>query len=169
MTTIGTLATNIYDNEFGWETGSARDTQISLVSGWLVGHLGELNTYIYTCFSGESPNNFGLEEQAIITEMYICEWYRKEQRNTLRGVATTSDGSATLDWEVLREGDTMIKKASGKDKAKNYQEAINASVKRFKDLVHSYNLYGARPSQVAGRDAPMYPTGATTSLDNYYK
>ena len=172
MTKIGNLATNIYDNEFGFETGTARDTQISLVSGWLLGHLGELNTYIFTCFSGESPDKFGLEEQAILTEMYICEWYRKEQRDQLRSTSTSTSSSSSsstgLDWEVIKEGDSMIKKASTKDKAtvvKNYQEAIDASSKRFKDLVYAYNLYGAKPSQVVGEDAPIK---TDSDLDNYY-
>jgi len=163
MTKIGDLATSVYDNEFGYETGTARDTEISLVSGWMLGHLGELNTYIFTCFSGEDPNNFNLEEQAILTEMYICEWYRKEQKSTLRGGGGST--SSNVDWEVLREGDSMIKKASVKDKAKNYQEAINASRDRFKDLVHAYNLYGAKPSQVVGDDAPIK---TDSDLDNYY-
>ena len=164
MTKIGDLATSVYDNEFGYETGAARDTEISLVSGWMLGHLGELNTYIFTCFSGENPNNFNLEEQAILSEMYICEWYRKEQKNNLRGNSGGST-SSTLDWEVIREGDSMIKKQSAKDKAKNYQEAIDASRERFKDLVYAYNLYGANPSQVVGKDAPIK---TDSNLDNYY-
>ena len=162
MSTLGNLATQIYDNEFGYETGALRDTEISLVSGWLLGHLGELNTYIFTCFSGESPENFGLEEQAIIQEMYITEWYRKGQRNSLRGATSTS---STFDWEVIREGDSYIKKPSAKDKVANYQEAVNSSTKRFKDLVYAYNLYGAKPSQVVGEDAPI--TGGS-NIDNYY-
>lgn len=159
MSTLGNLATQIYDYEFGYETGDSRDVEISLVSGWLLGHLGELNTYIFTCFSGESPEGFGLEEQAIIQEMYITEWYRKGQRNALRGVTSTN---STLDWEVIREGDSYIKKPNN---AKHYQDAVSASTKRFKDLVYAYNLYGAKPSQVAGEDAPI--TGGS-NIDNYY-
>ena len=73
--------------------------------------------------------------------------------------------SSTLDWEVIREGDSMIKKQSAKDKAKNYQEAIDASRERFKDLVYAYNLYGANPSQVVGKDSPIK---TDSDLDNYY-
>ena len=80
MSTIGTLATTIYDNEIGFETGDARDVEISLVSGWLLGHLGELNTHIFTCFSGEDPTNLKLEEQNILSEMYLSNYYRKSQK-----------------------------------------------------------------------------------------
>ena len=172
MTKIGDLATEIYDYEFGYETGDARITEISLVSGWLYGHLGELNTYIFTCFSGENPNKFDLEAQAILKEMYICEWYRKEHRNQLRGVgsSSTTETSVSNDWEVIREGDSMIKrKTSAKGETskvvKNYQDAIDASTQRFKDLVYAYNLYGANPSQVVGKDSPIK---TDSDLDNYY-
>lgn len=165
MSTIGTLATNIYDNEIGFETGAARDVEISLVSGWLLGHLGELNTHIFTCFSGENPTDLKLEEQNILTEMYLCNYYRKSQRAVLRGI----DGSAgSADWQTIREGDSMITKSNRNATAQNYHQAYLASAEKLKDLIYSYNLYGAKPSQVAGKDAPI--TGSSSeSLDNYYK
>ena len=68
-TDLGILATKIYDEELGFHTGEERTTEIGLISNWLEGHLGELNTLIFTSFSGYNPENFNLEEQAILRDI----------------------------------------------------------------------------------------------------
>ena len=50
--------------------------------------------------------------------------------------------------------------------AKNYHQAYLASQERVKELVHAYNLYGAKPNQVHGRDAST--TGMHPEIDAYY-
>lgn len=165
MSKIGTLATTIYDNEIGFETGDARAVEISLVSGWLLGHLGELNTRIYTCLSGENPTDLNLEEQNILGEMYLSNYYRKSQRKVLRGI----DGSAsTADWQSIREGDSMITKSNRNATAQNYHQAYLASEEKLGKLVNAYNLYGAKPSQVAGKDAPITGQYDSPGLNDYY-
>ena len=47
-----------------------------------------------------------------------------------------------------------------------YRDAYLDSQERVKDLVYAYNLYGAKPNQVAGDDAPA--SGQNPSLDGYY-
>lgn len=151
-TSIGKLAVDIYDQEIGFhEHGNARTTEINLVSGWLEGHLGELNNLIFTSFSGENPEGFQLEEQSILREMYISEYNRKAHRRVLRGI-DGSDGSP--DFQVIKEGDSMIQKSNKNVTAKSYHDAYLASQERMKELVYAYNLYGAKPNQVFGDDAP---------------
>lgn len=163
-TNIGHLAVEIYDQEFGFEShGEARETEIGLISGWLEGHLGELNNLIYTQFSGNNPAGLNLEEQSILKEMYIGEYNRKAHRRVLRGI-DGSDGSP--DFQVIREGDSMIQKSNKNITAKSYQEAYISSQSKLKDLVYAYNLYGAKPNQVSGGDAPA--SGQSPSLDTYY-
>ena len=163
-TDLGVLATKIYDEELGFHTGQERTTEIGLISNWLEGHLGELNTLIFTSFSGYNPQGFNLEEQAILREMYLTEYNRKAHRNVLRGIAGI-DGAS--DFQVIREGDSMIQKPNKNVAAKSIYDAFTASQSKVKDLVYAYNLYGAKPSQVVGRDAPT--TGSNPSLDNYYR
>ena len=163
-TDLGVLATKIYDEELGFHTGQERTTEIGLISNWLEGHLGELNTLIFTSFSGYNPQGFNLEEQAILREMYLTEYNRKAHRNVLRGIAGT-DGVS--DFQVIREGDSMIQKPNKNVAAKGIYDAFTASQSKVKDLVYAYNLYGAKPSQVVGGDAPT--TGSNPSLDNYYR
>lgn len=163
-TQLGVLATKIYDEEIGFHTsGSARTTEIGLIANWLEGHLGELNNLIYTSFSGYNPEGFNLEEQSIIRELYLSEYNRKAHRRVLRGI-DGSDGSP--DFQVIREGDSMIQKSNKNVTAKSYREAYLDSQARVKELVYAYNLYGAKPSQVYGADAP--DTTQNTGINGYY-
>ena len=163
-TQLGVLATKIYDEEIGFHTsGSARTTEIGLIANWLEGHLGELNNLIFTSFSGYSPDGFNLEEQSIIRELYLSEYNRKAHRRVLRGI-DGSDGSP--DFQVIREGDSMIQKSNKNVTAKSYREAYLDSQERVKNLVYAYNLYGAKPSQVYGADAP--DTTQNTGINGYY-
>jgi len=163
-TNLGNLALNIYDQELGFEDhGEHRVREVGLISGWLEGHLGELNNLIYTQFSGNNPTGLNLEEQSILRELYISEYNRKAQRNVLRGIDGSNGG---VDFQVIREGDSMIQKSNKNVTAKSYHDAYLASQSRLKDLVYKYNLYGAKPSQVYGDDAPS--TGQNPSLDGYY-
>ena len=162
-TSIGKLAVDIYDQEFGFEEyGEARNTEVGLISGWLEGHLGELNNLIYTNFSGTNPINFNLEEQAILREMYIAEYNRKANRKVLRGI----DGSSgEADFQVIREGDSMIQKSNKNITAKIYHDAYVHSQERIKDMVSSYNIYGAKPNQVISN---QINTGDANFISSYY-
>lgn len=153
QTNLGKLAVRVYDQEIGFHAhGESRNREVALVSGWLEGHLGELNTLIFSSFSGDNPKDLMLEEQSILREMYVSEYNRKAQRNVLRGI----DGSTSEnDFQVIKEGDSMIQRSNRNATAKNYHDAYLASQERLKDLVFAYNLYSAKPKQVAGKDAPI--------------
>ena len=154
-TNLGKLAVDIYDQEMGFHTtGQKRITEVNLVSGWLEGHLGELNNLIFTCFSGDNPNGLNLEEQAILRDMYVSEYNRKSHRRVLRGI----DGSeGSQDFQVIREGDSMIQRSNKNVIAKSYHEAYLSSRERLDELIYAYNLYSSNPRQVAGKDAPINP------------
>lgn len=163
-TNLGKLAVDIYDQEIGFhEHGEQRNREITLISGWLEGHLGELNNLIYTSFSGENPEALNLEEQAILREMYLSEFNRKAHRRVLRGIDGT-DGSP--DFKMIKEGDSVIQRSDKNITAKSYHAAYVSSQERVKDLVTAYNIYGAKPNQVVGKDSPQ--TGRYPGLDGYY-
>jgi|GEM_PF-5944228 len=135
----------------GVSNDSSRNIEVSLIANWLEGHIGELNNLIFTSFSGYNPENFNLEEQSILRELYLSEYNRKSHRRVLRGI-DGSDGNP--DFQVIREGDSMIQRSNKNTTAKSYHDAYLASQDRVKDLVFAYNLYSAKPSQVYGKDAP---------------
>ncbi len=66
------IATGIFDNEFGGDTGIATVTQIS---GWLSNNLGGLNVLINTAFSGEIPDGFDDSAANIFSKQYLKSYY----------------------------------------------------------------------------------------------
>tara|TARA_B100001094_G_scaffold196515_1_gene190510 strand:- start:10987 stop:11514 length:528 start_codon:yes stop_codon:yes gene_type:complete len=157
-TNLGELAVKIYDEEVGFfEQGtSGRLTEIKLVSGWLEGHLGELNNLIFSSFSGSNPENLLLEEQSILREMYLSEYNRKAERRALRRMDGEGD---TINWASIQEGDSVIKRQidSSNPTPKFYHQAYLVSQERMKELIYAYNLYHAMPRQAVGKDSPESP------------
>lgn len=167
MSTLSSIAESIWDYEFYWKeelrgtqystAEEERLTEVDIITDWLDAHLGELNIMINSNF--ESANgevaDFKKEESSILKEMYLLNYYRKQSRNLLRSI----DGSAdsTPDFQTIREGDSVITmNAGGKQGiARNYRMLMQESQDRIDKLVHSYNMYQSKPSQVSGGDAPL--------------
>jgi hypothetical protein len=163
---IGNMATGIFTYDFDSDSDEAR---MCYVSGWLQNNIGELNTLIYSCYSGANPG-FGLEEEAIYRQIFLKNHYAKLSRNTLKGITSSSSSSSesnellTSEWTEIRDGDSVIKRtaqmATPGVKASTsrvyLQFAQNAEI-TLKDLLQSYNSYKGAPRQVAGKDAPGPP------------
>ena len=64
---IGTLASGIFKYDFDSDVAEAT---VEYVSGWMQNNIGELNSLIYTCYSGTDPG-FGLEESAIYRQIFL--------------------------------------------------------------------------------------------------
>lgn len=152
MNNIGTLATSIFQNEFD----STGITLIS-ISGWLENNLGELNNLLYTSFSGTNGNVAGLnlEEQNIYQEMFLHHHYKKEARNTLRGIANNTNNITSV-----RDGEQTISFVNRNEVSKVYKGLANDAYNRLQDLVYSYNSYQASPRQVGGIESALQPTGS---------
>jgi len=157
-----------------------RERQVFLISGYLDVNLGQLNTLINTDFHLNKETDkveppLHTEEKAIFTQLYLKDFMNKQARNLLRnaaataGQASTADNASTenikvtsdgvTDWIELREGDTMIKRAiatttetarTQTSSAQIFQKSAAEANQLLKELVHSYNMYGSRPVQVAG-------------------
>jgi hypothetical protein len=172
-------------------TSLERERNVFLISGYLEANVGQLNTLINTSFHLNKEKDLvepplGSEEKAIFTQLYLKDYMNKQARNLLRNAASTANSSSTIDnyntenvtvtsdgvtdWIELREGDTMIKRAiatttetakTQASSAKILQQSAAEANLLLKELVHSYNMYGAKPLQVAGYDAPIVqPTGS---------
>jgi hypothetical protein len=144
---IGEIATNIYNSEFSGISGAPN---VSSISGWLSGHIGDLNIIIYQNFtpSGE----FCQEEAAILESMYLNQYYTKLASTTLKGIGLSSN-----DWIAIREGDSEIKRSNRNEAAKTYMALAKTQKDNLNELVAKYNIYEASPVQVAGEDG-NYPT-----------
>lgn len=150
MSVVSGLAAEIYDTEISYETGARRDSEVSLISGWLDANIGVVNTYINSSFCAEDLSVTGhLEERAITKELYLSTYYAKQARNVLRGI----DGSSNqLDFQTLREGDSVITRTNKNQVAQNYRLLQEQSESKLKDLTHNYNMYKSEPTQVYGDD-----------------
>ncbi len=150
------LADEIFANEFDYDSGYA---QFYYISGWLANNVGMLNTKIYSQFSVEGANFvptgiFQQEERAIYKQMYLYEFYTKKTRQVLRGV------DSSVDFVTLREGDTMITRTNKNELAKTYRGLATDARDEMEKLVASYNIYNAKPVQVAGEDGSPIYTGS---------
>ena len=149
-----TLANTVFVNEFDSDTDMATLTQIS---GWFENNIGELNTLIFTSFSGSGdpghPNQlfvpseqFGYEESGIYKKIYLRHFYQKKSRNVLKGI----DNS--VDFITLREGDSMITRTNKNEIAKMYRSLAKDASEELEKAVYAYNFYQAKPRQVAGNE-----------------
>lgn len=152
MNTFATLATGIFDSEFGGETGIA---SVSQISGWLSSNLGQLNTKLHTNFSGEAAE-MDSSAGAVFSLMYLREWNNRAARNALRGVETAGGNVLSIG-----DNDNRIAFANKNEVAKSYRGASNDLAVEIDKLTYSYCLHGASPRQVVELDA-------TTGVYFYY-
>jgi hypothetical protein len=157
MAYMGEIATRIFDTEFGDATGAARTTRIQGLSGWLDANVGQLNNLVYTSFG--SGSSFLLEEESILTQLYLKDYYTRQSRVVL-SLSTTG----SVDWTRLTEGDTTIVRTNRTDVARTYRNLAKDASEEIKELVYSYNSYQAMPRQVAGFDG-----GWISGASGYYR
>ena len=168
MNQLGQLAYNIWDIEFGdHSTALQREREAMLISGYLEVNLGQMNVLINTSFELNKANDevvpsLNYEERAILTQLYLKDYMNKQARNVLRNATTTSSTTTTsqgvTDWIELREGDSAIKRSIATATSKNasaklFQDSAKESAELLKRLIHSYNMYGAKPLQVMSGDS----------------
>jgi len=175
MNQLGELAYHIWDIEFGdHSTALERERNALLISGYLEANIGQLNTLINTDFYVNKEQDsvvpeLKYEEKAIFTQLYLKDYMNKQARNILRNAAASSSTASTqnssittttdgvTDWIELREGDTSIRRSVATSTSKNtsaqiFQKSAAEANQLLKELVHSYNMYGSVPLQVAGID-----------------
>ena len=145
------LASGIVVTEFDGDTGIAT---VSNVSGWLFENLGQLNTYLYTDFTGsQASGTYGemdIEAQNILKELYLKNYYTKEARNALRGIVNSSvSGDNVLS---LRDGESAVTFVNRNEVSKVYRGLPSDSTENLKRLVAQYNIYQAQPRQLGGID-----------------
>lgn len=160
MASIGTIATAIYDNEFDDEsTQLKREFKIQAISGWLESNVGQLNNLVYASFAS-TGSGFYQEEENILTQLYLKDYYSREARKTL----SSSSNTGVIEWTRLSEGDTSIVRTNKVDLARTYRLMAKDAAEALKDLVYAYNSYQAMPRQVAGNDG-----GFISGSGGYYR
>jgi hypothetical protein len=143
MDTLSGLATIIFQTEFDSETGNVPR---SYIEAWLDANLGLLNARINTSYSGINAP-LDQESQAIYKEMYMSNYYRKQSRNALKGLAGNTNGSDILS---LRDGNSAVTFTNKNEVAKVYKSLAEECEAKIDKLAHQYNMYQSEPLQLGG-------------------
>lgn len=146
MSVLSDLAEVIFITEFDSDSNIAN---VGSITAWLEENLGLLNTLINTSFQGENPD-LGLEEKAIYKLIYIYNYYSKQARNILRGIASTSGGENILS---VADGDNRIQFVNKNEVGKTYRDLAKETKLQLDQLVAKYNIYSSKPLQVGGIEA----------------
>ena len=151
MSVLEDLASGIVETEFDGDTGIAT---VAAVSGWLFENLGTLNTYIYTDFAGDgATGTYGeidTEAQNILKELYLNKYYKKEARNALRGIISSSvSGDNVLS---LKDGESSVTFVNRNEVSKVYRGLAADSMDNVVRMAAQYNIYQAEPRQLFGID-----------------
>ena len=151
------LASGIVVTEFGGDTGIVT---VSNVSGWLYENLGQVNTYLYTDFSGDEASGthgtMDIEAQNIFKELYLSNYYNREARNALRGIVSSAvSGDNVLS---LKDGESAVTFVNRNEVSKVYRGLANDCMGKVTQLAAQYNIYQAQPRQLGGIDASGYAT-----------
>jgi len=146
------LASGIVTTEFDGDTGIAT---VASVSGWLYENLGQVNSYLYTNFSGDNATGtygfMDIEAQNVLKELYLSNYYNKEARNALRGITRSSvSGDNVLS---LRDGDSAVTFINRNEVSKVYRGLANDCMDKVTKMAAQYNIYQAQPRQLGGIDA----------------
>ena len=146
------LASGIVTTEFDGDTGIAT---VASVSGWLYENLGQVNSYLYTNFSGDNATGtygfMDIEAQNVLKELYLSTYYNKEARNALRGITKSSvSGDNVLS---LRDGESAVTFINRNEVSKVYRGLANDCMDKVTQMAAQYNIYQAQPRQLGGIDA----------------
>jgi hypothetical protein len=149
---LESLASGIVTTEFDSDTGIAT---VASVSGWLYENLGQVNTYLYTNFSGDNASGtygfMDIEAQNVLKELYLSNYYNKEARNALRGITKSSvSGDNVLS---LKDGESAVTFINRNEVSKVYRGLANDSMDKVTRMAAQYNIYQAQPRQLGGIDA----------------
>jgi hypothetical protein len=149
---LESLASGIVTTEFDGDTGIAT---VASVSGWLYENLGQVNTYLYTNFSGDDASGtygfMDIEAQNVLKELYLSNYYNKEARNALRGITKSSvSGDNVLS---LKDGESAVTFINRNEVSKVYRGLANDSMNKVTQMAAQYNIYQAQPRQLGGIDA----------------
>jgi hypothetical protein len=145
------LASGIVTTEFDSDTGIAT---VANVSGWLYENLGQVNTYLYTDFSGANASGtygaIDIEAQNVLKELYLSNYYNKQARNALRGIVDSNvSGDNILS---LRDGESSVTFINRNEVSKVYKSMANDCMEKITQLAAQYNIYQAQPRQLGGVD-----------------
>lgn len=135
-----TIAKEIHE-----DLGEPSDLSEAAIEAWLSTNTGRLGLLLYTEISIEKDlsNNeqfippITSKQKDIYKEMYLVRFYERRVGSSL--------GAGGVEWTIVKEGDSMIRRASKTELAKVYRSLQNSSQARLDNLIQSYRIDITRP------------------------
>lgn len=134
------LANSLYYNDL-LETD---DTSVVKILEWLKANLGQLNDLIstsYTISGNDAVPELGLDEAAIFANIYLMNYYQRQQKNNL-------GASSYTDWSEIVEADSRIRRVSRNEIAKNYRLLSNDIRDYLYKISESYRRWKCVPASL---------------------
>ena len=157
-TYIGVFASGVWQN-----IGSPTSLAAGSISGWVTQDqtLGKLNNLIGSCYSGISglvDPDIGREEQSILEQLFLVNFYRQEVQRVI--------GAGANLWVRIHEGDSDLSRANPSTLAEIYERMQKDAQDNLLTLVNLYN----RNSQNANRPQSIdfYNIEAPRAKGTYY-
>lgn len=150
---------SVYD-----EVGESAGYSQEYLAAWFAGvsNLGRLNNLIGSSYSGSYTTgsygeitsydiepDLGGDEMAIYKKIFEVDFYNKQARNSLSGIAGAGSSS---DWLTLKEGDSSITRINRNEIARTFKSLSTESREELKQMVDSYLKFRTLPQQVVGDD-----------------
>lgn len=164
---IGQWASGVWQ-----DLGSPASVSALTISGYAVSPntLGRLNNFIGTCYSGSGYSGIGSndfdvvpdltdQELAIEGQLYLVSYYNALAQSVMGAGATLSPAQGGLQWQQLREGDSVVTRPNLAAIAKVYTDASKEAMAQLKYLVNVYitQVQGsATPRNVLYLNPPVY-------------
>jgi hypothetical protein len=147
------IANDLWYNELE----QSSDTSIAAISFWLRSNIGALNSLIGSDYEIDEEtleivggdSTFGIEEVAILKQLYLIYWYKRKANSNL--------GAAAIDslLEVSSDGAT-VKTVNRNNISSSYISLLKEAKSELKSLINGYKFHHFRPLDVVGDDTESY-------------
>lgn len=124
-----TIAQEIHD-----DLGNPTDLNVSAIEAWLSVNSGKLSTLLYTDIIVENSEfvpELNNKQKDIYKEMYFIRYYKRKVQTSL--------GANGVEWTLVREGDSMVRRTSKTEIAKEYKALVKEHIDSLKTLVAAYH------------------------------
>ena len=137
------------------------DTSVVKILEYLKANIGQLNDLIATSYiieGNEASPELLLDEAAIFGNIYLMNYYQRQQKNYLGASGYDND------WSEISEGDTRIKRTSRNEIAKNYILLSNDIRDYLYKISESYRRWKCVPASLHSEFYSDLATDLTKTL-----
>jgi len=134
------------------ELGSPDTPTLIAISGWTEHNIGLLNISIdesYISMSGDFAPALDADASGIYKGIYMVKYFESRIKDSVNNVAVKGTGAA-LDWVEIRDGDSVVRRASPAEMTRIYRGLKSDAQKELNTLIHLFKANEGKPHQITG-------------------